>query len=328
MISNKSLILNLLIIVSLIFFSTGCGGGGGNSEDSNETIAQAYVEEVLLIMRENAVTRYEVDWQALEAEVWSLASGAQTIQDTYSALHRALELLGTNHSFIITTRGDTLYPSELECEQQYSDGLFTRDDIGYLRVGGFSGSDLQSREFANELHTKLAEEDSENIRGWIVDLRNNTGGNMWPMIAGIGPLLGDGIYGHFIDPDNNISSWGYQSGASVFNNDTKVVTVDSPYQLLNPAIRIAVLSSRRIASSGEATLISFKERDNVKIFGSNSCGLSTANGKFDLSDGSELFLTVSTMADRNMMKFGNQVPVDVEVSQDEVVDAAVEWILE
>ena len=89
-----------------------------------------------------------------------------------------------------------------------------------------------------------------------------------------------------------------------------------------------MLSSRRIASSGEATLISFKERDNVRIFGSNSCGLSTANSKFDLSDGSELFLTVSTMADKNMLMFGGEVAVDVEVSQEEVVDVAVEWLLE
>ena len=36
--------------------------------------------------------------------------------------------------------------------------------------------------------------------GWIVDLRGNGGGNMWPMLAGIGPILGEGIAGYFIDP--------------------------------------------------------------------------------------------------------------------------------
>jgi len=326
MIINNSPRFTLLFTVVFILFSTGCGGGG-SSEESSETVAQEYVDEVLSLMRQYAVTRYDVDWQVLEAEVQALATNAQSIQDTYPALYKALELLGTNHSFIITTSGESLYPSELDCEQQFSDKLFTRDDIGYLRVRGFTGSELQSREFANGLHAKLAEEDNENIRGWIVDLRDNTGGDMWPMIAGIGPLLGDGTYGHFIDPDNNISTWGYLSGASVFN-DTNVVVVDSPYQLLNPPTRIAVLSSRRIASSGEATLISFKERDNVRVFGSNSCGLSTANSKFDLSDGSSLFLTVSTMADKNMLKYGGEVSVDIEVSQDEVVDVAVEWLIE
>lgn len=326
MILNQGLrTLALFTTTFIIMFSMGCGGG--SSEQSNETNAQQYLDEVLSLMREHAVTRYEVDWVTLEAEVQSLASNAQSISDTYPALYRALELLGTNHSFIITPKGSSLYPSELNCEQQFVDNLFTRDDIGYLRVRGFTGSELQSREFANELHATISEQDNENIKGWIVDLRANTGGDMWPMIAGIGPLLGDGTYGHFINPDNQVSAWGYQAGSSVFN-DTNVVTVDSPYQLINPPTRIAVLSSRRIASSGEATLISFKERDNVRIFGSNSCGLSTANSKFDLSDGSDLFLTVSTMADKNMLMFGGEVTVDVEVSQEEVVDVAVEWLLE
>ena len=31
-------------------------------------------------------------------------------------------------------------------------------------------------------------------------LRGNGGGNMWPMIAGVGPLLGEGPLGYFIGP--------------------------------------------------------------------------------------------------------------------------------
>ena len=30
------------------------------------------------------------------------------------------------------------------------------------------------------------------------DLRGNIGGNMWPMIAGVGPILGDGIIGWIV----------------------------------------------------------------------------------------------------------------------------------
>ncbi len=81
------------------------------------------------------------------------------------------------------------------------------------------------------MHRKIAEQDSKNLLGWIVDLRWNSGGNMWPMIAGIGPLLGNGTYGYFID--ENESSWGYQNGASVINGNP-VVAISSPYKLLNP----------------------------------------------------------------------------------------------
>ena len=74
-----------------------------------------------------------------------------------------------------------------------------------------------------------------------MDLRDNGGGNMWPMIAGIGPLLGDGLYGHFVDADEQVVRWGYENGAS-YIEDMDVVTVDVPYSLLNPQPKIAVLS--------------------------------------------------------------------------------------
>jgi hypothetical protein len=41
--------------------------------------------------------------------------------------------------------------------------------------------------------------DTTSICG-VVDLRSNSGGNMWPMIAGIGPVVGEGHLGAFSAP--------------------------------------------------------------------------------------------------------------------------------
>jgi len=40
-----------------------------------------------------------------------------------------------------------------------------------------------------------ASADRDDLIGWIVDLRGNGGGNMWPMLAGVGPVLGEGVVG-------------------------------------------------------------------------------------------------------------------------------------
>ena len=64
----------------------------------------------------------------------------------------------------------------------------------------------------------------------------------------------------------------------------------------NPAV--AVLVDNGVASSGEATFIAFRRRANTRSFGVATCGLSTANRGFVLSDGALLTLTVSVMADR------------------------------
>ena len=37
---------------------------------------------------------------------------------------------------------------------------------------------------------------------------------MWPMIAGLGPVLGEGLLGFFIAPTGRTTSWEYRGGAS------------------------------------------------------------------------------------------------------------------
>lgn len=289
------------------------------------TPPQAYVNEIIDLLRQHAITRERVDWPELRQRVDSLTKGAHTIEATYPAIKLAFELIGTNHTSLRTANGQLVaYHSDLQCGEHIDRTIPKLEKVGYIRVNGFTSPDPWEKElFAFALQRKISEQDSADLYGWIVDLRWNTGGNMWPMIAGIGPLLGNGDYGYFINKHK--SRWGYQNGASVLNGKP-MVTVTSPYKLAHPTPRIAVLSSNNTASSGEATLISFKQRDNVKVFGKNSCGQATANRTFRLSNGSQLHLTVSEMADRNKNTYSHAVTVDEEVSQDKIIEVAVQWL--
>jgi carboxyl-terminal processing protease len=104
--------------------------------------------------------------------------------------------------------------------------------------------------------------------------------------------------------------------------------VTSPYTLRRPMPRVAVLTDVRVASSGEATVIAFRGRPNTRSFGEPTCGLSTANQTFPLPDGATLILTVSSMADRHAVVYGDRVaPDEVIANPDEVVVRAVAWLL-
>lgn len=200
------------------------------------------------------------------------------------------------------------------------------DNIGYIAVSISSGSDTEEMiAYAQEIQKAIKTEDSENVLGWIVDLRGSGGGNMWPALAGIGPILGEGIAGYFIDSNDEQTSWGYSNGAPV-NNQTPMVRLLNPYELINPNPKVAVLLDKGIASSGEAIAISFVGRDNTKSFGSPTCGLSTANSGFNLSNNATLYLTVAYMADRNKHKYG--VPVAPHMASDNqtIIQQAIEFI--
>ncbi len=320
---KKSFLFSFVLTISL--FLTSCDGGSRNSSSDDSARAMAYVQEIVGIMRENVYTRYEVDWMALENEVYALASEAKNISETRTAILEALKRINTNHSFVRNQDGTYIFYSELNCQQDSQEYSLDDERIGYIRVDGFSGNSPEALEFAESIQNSIRDQDNGMLIGWIVDLRFNGGGNMWPMIAGIGPLLGNGTYGYFVDPDDQITPWGYQNGSSVIDGRERV-SVDSPYVLSDPYPKIAVLSSKRLGSSGEATFIAFKKLPNVRTFGTESCGVSTANREFPLSNGSSLYLSVSVMADRELEEYGIPVPVDEPVADEEVYAAAVEWL--
>ena len=80
------------------------------------------------------------------------------------------------------------------------------------------------------------------------------------------------------------------------------------------------------SSSGEAVVIAFKGRPDTRSFGDRTCGKSTANELYPMSDGATLNLTGAVMADRNRTPYGSFVQPDENVPGIRVVERAVEWL--
>ncbi|HEX2032930.1 MAG TPA: PDZ domain-containing protein, partial [Chloroflexota bacterium] len=80
-------------------------------------------------------------------------------------------------------------------------------DVGYLELPEHVGrgaddaaNEAQGERYASEAHQLMREVDEPAVRGWIVDLRRNQGGNLWPMLAALGPLLGEAPWRPFVGP--------------------------------------------------------------------------------------------------------------------------------
>lgn len=306
----------------------GYGGDGPAPTEPTGMSAQArtYLEGLIGIMQANSINRLTIDWVAFRSQVFAAAPRAQTSVDTYPAITEALRLLGDGHSTFRTPTGSVLFVPNRTCRGSGSGGAALPATVGYVRVTSFSGTTEQARTFANTIQATIKAADHDSIIGWVVDLRGNGGGNMWPMVAGVGPILGDGIAGYFISPTGVESSWEYRDGAS-WNSGFRIQSVDEPYRLRRERPKVAVLSDNGIASSGEATLIAFRQRPNTRSFGVATCGLSTANQGFPINDGSLLNLTVAVMADRNKVKYGDEItPDEVVADPTEMVQRAITWL--
>jgi C-terminal processing protease CtpA/Prc len=291
-------------------------------------------------MQDNSIRRYEIEWAAFRERAFEAAGNAQTPAATYYAIQAALERIGDNHSFFVPPQAmssassvrppgqGAATPAAVDPSVQLHE-----PNIGYVDVPAFSGSGQAVHELATQYHRLIESIDTLGTCGWVVDLRGNTGGNMWPMVAGVGPILGVGLAGYFVDPDSVIQPWSYEAGSSWIGTFEAAIA-EIPYVLVQPDPPVAVLTDGATASSGEATTISFRGREGARSFGRPTYGLSTANRNFPLSDGATIYLTVSTMADRTGQLYGEKVVPDEIVegrktgypSSDAPLSRALDWL--
>ncbi|MEZ4851961.1 MAG: S41 family peptidase [Bacteroidia bacterium] len=301
-----------------------------------------YLNEVVEILRVHSLMRDSVDFDKLLSMAKIMAAEAQNPPDVYPIIRYMLNRLGDNHSFLLeaerakawanTSTGDEGKPVEIPQAR----GEIIQNDFGYITMPGLGSGDPKTlTDFADSLQNLIRRLDKENPKAWIVDLRNNTGGNCWPMLAGIGPVLGEGVCGYFIDVEGNKTSWGYKKGASRSAKRKVTRVTGKPYKLSQKNIPVAVLTGPSTASSGEIVTVAFRERPNTRSFGQPTQGLSTGNRQFRLSDGSSIFLTSSVYADRTEHLYGHKIAPDeiVDFSAEEVggesdtvIEAAIDWL--
>jgi carboxyl-terminal processing protease len=299
------------------------------------------IDEVLKIAEKHSINRDSLDFKKIKELAYSSYTSQSNgdPQDSYRVIRIIVSQLNDHHSFFME-KGQVNKWENTSKQENVSfpfSGNIIDGDIGYIEMKGFGSGDKESIEqYANELQSLIKSLDGPGIKGWVLDLRQNSGGNCWPMLAGIGPLLGNGTCGYFISNKRNKSAWYYKDGQAGINSAAFCKVSIEPYKLLKPENPIAILTGSQTASSGEVVVTAFRGKANARSFGQSTSGLSSGNRSFKLSDGSMLNLTTSIYADRNGNSYGGRILPDVfedfdhvnAYSQDRVVKRAINWIRE
>jgi hypothetical protein len=285
-----------------------------------------YLDELLTIMHTYSINRASIDWGNFRSEVLAASGSPETIADIDRAIVTALRLLDDEQTYYRGADGRLIGPPPVGgCTAATSTPPILPDTIGYVRIDPCDCDGPAATRFAESLQQAIRAADRPGLTGWIVDLRGNFGGNMWPMIAGIGPVLGEGIVGWIVYNDREYERE-YRDGAARSFGEI-FAQVGTPYTLLRERPKVAVLTDGVVASSGEAITVYFKGRPRTRSFGTATCGHHHLQQSFRLSDGAVLFLAVSQHADRTKKRYAARIGPD-EVISDPVkaVDRAIEWL--
>lgn len=296
-----------------------------------EKQAIALNKEIFKIIKKNSLFTDSLNWKNLEVENKALVYNDNNVNNEkiiYDFYTKKLREIDDKHSFFISSKQINEISNATIAE--IPQGEYLGNGIGWVKVPRLMTFDENiDIQFADTIRSIIEKIDTDNtITGWIVDLRHNGGGNMWPMIAGLNALIDDATAGYFVQGKSKVP-WSNKNGT--INGKPKPINT---YKIKNNKVKIAVLFDANTGSSGEMTAVSFLGLPNVKSFGQKSAGYTTANYTFRLSNGGQLLLARTYVMDRTGESYKGEITPDVVVSDlsntknDNVIKTAIEWLSE
>ena len=276
-------------------------------------------------METYSVNKASIDWSSFRAQVVAAAGNAGTIPELHSAIELALRLLGDHESYY-QRHGTRIGPAPVGgCSSAAPIEHRIPETIGYVKLESCDCQGFTATQYAASVQAAIRAADRDGLVGWIVDLRGNFGGNMWAMIAGIGPVLGEGIIGWIIYNDREYERE-YRNGAATSFGET-FASVPAPYTLGRQYPRVAVLTDGIVASAGEGIVTFFRGRPDSRSFGTPTCGHHHLQHEFPLSEGAVLFLVAGQHADRAKRRYGGPIAPDEMISDpNAVINRAIAWL--
>jgi carboxyl-terminal processing protease len=268
--------------------------------------ANRLLDEAFSLMQKHYYKKDSVQWDQLVASARDRLNNSTDCAGVNETLQWCFQQMKEKHSFVLPPVKAAVYNGNVNSTSMpdLSEVIgplrheLAESGIAYIDLPWVSTADQKiCNDFADSLQQVIAGYHKQGVTKWIIDLRNNTGGNCWPMLAGLAPLLGNGVYGYFISESEKIP-FSYQGGVMRQGRYARCI-VNVPYTMPLDKHTIVVLTGPNTASAGEIVALAFKGLHNVYLFGEPTAGLTTANATYKLSDGSVLVLTVCKEADRN-----------------------------
>ena len=331
------------ILVSFIFVA--CKAQTKSIPDIPDSL-RYYLDTVITLNKNKSIYRNTVDWKKIEPMIYSKANDAKTMEDLFPAIHFLYDTLNDNHSYFTYKGKDIGKPyKEREINPYLINEIFGKrvglqvkvldNAYGYILIPSIEAENQeQVNEFAQQINDSLCSIATKKLKGWIIDLRFNQGGNMYAMLGGLGSIIGDGKVGFLTNIQNKVTCvWSVKKG-NAYYNDIQMSKVE--FQCKLPSnLPIAVLTSEMTASSGEAIAIILNKRNKTILLGNKTWGVSTGRLDYPINDYTSVGVTLSYMADRNKTIYKNGINPDKviidgdnieQLRLDKKVIEAIKWL--
>ncbi|WP_074406588.1 S41 family peptidase [Aquimarina megaterium] len=294
-------------------------------KDSINTFYNKLFEE----LEENYLHTKDIDWLGLKPYIKKKALKSKSFEESLKITVKLFDTIRGNHLLLFSEKD--WYKSTLGkqlSQEQFNQSLadayengkpfeakVIEKEYGYVFIPGMLLKDATREELdkaAQEIYDAITKIDqSHNIKGWIIDLRLNIGGNSNVMLAGLYHLLGNGTTHLSLDVDKNVKILTSIYNGTLYKNH-KINTAIKPNQKPKPQVPVALISGIMTNSAGEFVVLGFRGRKNTIVIGEESYGSTTANDLYELPYDTKAAITESYGTDRSA-KFTKTIIPDIEV---------------
>ncbi len=276
---------------------------------------QIFSDSLFYNLEKKYLFKDRVFWKKIKTRFEKNALTHSTFEKSLKESRDVFDSIGCEHCMLFSETG--YYPATPQKQLYFKDfspqfvkkyqskptfGVSKLDDVyGYIVIPGMLLLDLSEDELnskTQEMYDKIVMLDKNNdLKGWIIDLRFNIGGNAYPMINALYHLLGNKVVYNLLDVNKEINTIHKLKNGKFYSGEkieTKVKTISKKPDTKIP---VALIIGNFTASSGECVVLGFKGRENVIIIGEPSYGFLTGNSLFQLPFKVKAPLTTGYLAD-------------------------------
>jgi len=306
----------------------------GEARRTDRAVAPAaYLSHALDVLQTRDVFAGRVNWTEERRKLETLLSQRPSMSTARSLIEQAFVDLNDGHAALRPPKADSATEPEPVGAPIVPHGRMLASRVGYVLLPAVSG-DPDSRAagaYAARGEQLVKAFANRGATSWVVDLRYNTGGDVYPMLVAVAGLLPPGRVLAF-QPRVGARTWVTYDLAAFYANNVKIMSSPSPEVRLRRPV-VAILTSSQTASSGEATLIAFLGQPNVRTFGQPTYGVPNAPTTVNLSDGYVMEYSAESDVDRTGRLYNGPVAPDQVVAVpknfvagDRELHAAEQWI--
>lgn len=304
------LVTAVAVVGGLAWLAT--GGRGFGTAPSAPDYATHAIEAM-----DSGLFAHGPQWERARSAATQATRGADDYAETWPVLSRALTVAGGRRAELVPAGTARVTESQPMPDAAVSRGVTT------LTLPTLTAdAPPYTQQYADQLATHVDTTAPVTRCGWIVDLRDMRGGDMHPVLTGLGPLLPDGVVAGLRDRDGH-TELAITGRALLVGGREKFATY---HEHVNSALPVAVVQGAHTSGSGELAVIALTGTQRARSFGEATAGHTVHRDRIRLHNGTTLLLPTSVFTDAAGTPHEGALTPDEAVTADRAHEAADAWL--